>query len=1094
MNIRTLCSLRHRPELAEPAFKSLHPAPAVRRIAALFALLAASVLAGCGNPYALKIGKIDYGQDQAPGVIQFTDPKIYKREALINERRDETAYLKALLDNSGEVKFEAQIVREVELIQALSASVGLKFDTGAKLDFERAREISDVQQRIQMTRLEMQLAQLERDAELLRDQLAAQETPSAPAPTGDAGAEDLPSGPDSPDVSNLLDQINGLRDFLEQRLDKVSTPPSKSAGTASPIDEFHDREAYRDAIKSAINAQSLDELHDMNGSTLFRVQLQATVLPAPGEHIDTLGLLRMEIVPPTIDKQSGTLQRLYQRWIWHVMQALNRPPWDASKDNARFEQDQLLLGLGEIGGLFQVVMLEVEKRQRDSSDTSRRCQGWQTEERDNEKCWYLRIPVASGTGKSVGPLFDMVAQFSKTQQNDIRALTEKLSSTDTRRAISEQKLEWEAARKDLSDQQRTKGEECWAEGVSDSTLAFARDVQTFWPALEQSLLFVANSDLGDSELEAQIRQEVNVIINRGGGLRQASSGLLQSLARLEATDSCRAQLVAPWAVEISAAFEKAVTGTLAAIGEAGNRVSVYDVSPTERVHRVSTAARAADAVAMAASLAGTLPSAGLAGSGNFAYTRSASGKADALERAPLVVAFAEPGVTKVHWEQSAGKGSREAKKHSENTRLPAFGWILGPKVALDPENQALVLEHYLAPYELQADLTMPGWWPYFELEVYSAWAPNWRNASAGARSFTPSDSRLERTVRVPLRHNAADMEGLTQVLLEATTGRPIEQPRITDVYPRTLTACEGEITVAIEGDGIWRASEIHIGGFRIPASGIRVLPDMAGVSVTVNSTGLPIVNRLGTQVVVWTHNGKAIRDVKFVFSKDAKACASKPPPHPKGKPLITRVLPSSISACDSDLVFTVEGKHLDKASATLGTMQATSVLPAGPKDGTVVEVKVQVSDRFREIGGLGKLGLVMRTDKGVAKAEVTVTPSAACDKVNPPGPPAAPKPTGPRISKVLPKAISICDNNPQFMIYGKELDGVSDVMFGTITASVAYNNPTPSAESFRIQVVDPALRSKLIGLRKVDLVVRTPKGSAISEVSIESGNCPKGSE
>ncbi len=54
----------------------------------LWALLPISVM-GCSNPYSLTISDIDYMSEQTPGVIQFTDPKLYNREALINERRKE---------------------------------------------------------------------------------------------------------------------------------------------------------------------------------------------------------------------------------------------------------------------------------------------------------------------------------------------------------------------------------------------------------------------------------------------------------------------------------------------------------------------------------------------------------------------------------------------------------------------------------------------------------------------------------------------------------------------------------------------------------------------------------------------------------------------------------------------------------------------------------------------------------------------------------------------------------------------------------------------------------------------------------------------
>ena len=54
--------------------------------ALLCATACALALAGCSNPYALKTSDIRYDRPQTEGVIRFADPKIYRREALINER------------------------------------------------------------------------------------------------------------------------------------------------------------------------------------------------------------------------------------------------------------------------------------------------------------------------------------------------------------------------------------------------------------------------------------------------------------------------------------------------------------------------------------------------------------------------------------------------------------------------------------------------------------------------------------------------------------------------------------------------------------------------------------------------------------------------------------------------------------------------------------------------------------------------------------------------------------------------------------------------------------------------------------------------
>ena len=72
----------------------------LRKLVCIYAPLFFVLLASCANPYGVSINKIDYKAEQKKGVIQFTDPKLYKREALINERRGDLKYLKELLKKS----------------------------------------------------------------------------------------------------------------------------------------------------------------------------------------------------------------------------------------------------------------------------------------------------------------------------------------------------------------------------------------------------------------------------------------------------------------------------------------------------------------------------------------------------------------------------------------------------------------------------------------------------------------------------------------------------------------------------------------------------------------------------------------------------------------------------------------------------------------------------------------------------------------------------------------------------------------------------------------------------------------------------------
>ena len=141
------------------------------------------------------------------------------------------------------------------------------------------------------------------------------------------------------------------------------------------------------------------------------------------------------------------------------------------------------------------------------------------------------------------------------------------------------------------------------------------------------------------------------------------------------------------------------------------RVAVYKVGPTEQAQQVSTAARASEAITLAAAVAGKLPAQGIGLDGNAAFARSAMGRADARERVPLVVSFAEPGSSSVTDRCAAPLDDRRKGREAlvpasvvcreEVRAMPAFGWLLGPRMTVDPVKKRMLLEQQIKPWKLE---------------------------------------------------------------------------------------------------------------------------------------------------------------------------------------------------------------------------------------------------------------------------------------------------------------------------------------------------------------------------------------------------------
>src|SRR4029079_8832017 len=84
------------------------------------------LLVGCPRIKPLfTVEEIDYLHPETPESSAASDPQVYTRASLINDRRQELQYLGRLLEGSEQVTFAPQIVSDVHGIEVLSASLGL---------------------------------------------------------------------------------------------------------------------------------------------------------------------------------------------------------------------------------------------------------------------------------------------------------------------------------------------------------------------------------------------------------------------------------------------------------------------------------------------------------------------------------------------------------------------------------------------------------------------------------------------------------------------------------------------------------------------------------------------------------------------------------------------------------------------------------------------------------------------------------------------------------------------------------------------------------------------------------------------------------
>lgn len=817
------------------------------KIMALSSVLSLSIcVSGCGNPYAVGAGRLNYNASEAPGSILFTDPKLYKREALINERRKEVEYLNKLIDDSKDVTFTPEISRELQTVATISAALGAKFDPAAAINYRRDAETGAIQQEMQVIKLQLQLDQLKRDAELFRQGLQTQTTP---VNTGLGTGAQAPSDASSPAGAAATERLNTAIEALQRALAtaNVTNATALQATTlkSNPIDEFLDRSAYRGLLNSAKNAANLDELHDKEGAALVRLSLTATLLPPLKDYQDTLGVLRMTINPP--DWRGPALERLYRDWIDYINDVMNR-----KDDNAIYSEDPELIGLRTVGDLFDVVYYYFGDKD---------CPGIALKAIEGSPCKRLTLAVPR-TANTMSLLNVGRDRFENSV--DIFAANSESFNFD--------RMFGSAASQLLNSgnapifQKLTSNGKCLIDPVS-STLkkeipAGEGRTLPLRSAIAAALdLYWVTSQLSIIEIQAQRTL-------RGSGV-QSRANLIESLARANwgagrvitaLTENGRHSQCS---VSVGDFVKAYVPPRFADRVINDSKVTIYEVGPREQVQQLSTLARASEAIGLAAAIAGQIPSQGIGIDSNIAFSRSASGKADALERVPVLISFAEPSA-------SLYGADGNADKDFPDVTAPAFGWLLGPRMALDPEKQSMVLEHRPRPYDLSVDLSVPGWWPSLTLETTTAWAPNWRNGR-GQILTAPMPGRR---VPVGLSPNRADFASLTDRLRGTSS---IRRAEIREVRPSVVSACAADLSLEVVGDGIWRSESVLVGGRQFDTSKISILPDMRGVLVKIDQARFPA--RLtgtdmqqGVDVVAMTPYGAAPYRVRLVDAKEDGTC------------------------------------------------------------------------------------------------------------------------------------------------------------------------------------------------------------------------------
>lgn len=729
------------------------------------------VLGACTTPFA-QSDRLDLTAHQVEASITLSQPKVYRREALLNERARDLAWIDDLIDKSTTAVFTPEVIREVEQITSIAASIGLSIDPAAGANFGRASETAGLQEEINVLRLQLQLEQLQRDAELYRATLAGQEAPVnqglGNAPAGTVGAPT--NSVTAPAVAQVA-ELNALIAGLRARLDAPGTRPMATNVTSSPADLFRDRSAYRDMLKAARNAASLDELHDFGDRSLIRLSFQATVLPDP-EFDKSLAALSVHVKPVAPD--DGEIEQIYANWLSYVSSILN-------------EQGQTALPESFIGNndYFSTLYLET------GSDPG--CRGWFADfaPTATPKCKLRAFAMPSFRGAAPGSS----EEFSAVEL--LKGFNGLATPDQLARAI---------AMLGNGEPADTIGAPyCFGDPAKRETLVYGSVGRSLSGLALFGFLDVEVLNLPDGN---RIRAEINATPSIRSLLpkREAMRNFISALDEIVTEDRVRGGKCAALAhylatnknplgrVRAPAKFAEVVRSV------AGQPVRVYEVSPREQVQQVSTLARAATAVQLGASLAASKPGSGIAANAGAAYGRQTMGRAETLERLPAVVGFA---------------GSNGAD----------FGWAIGPEATVTPKGK-IKLQHSLKPIDLSVDMSVPAFTSKLQLTVERQWGPDAAALAGSWPALQPEE------MKVALRPQRGDLQRLTIRLLQPRLADDYAVRTDGKAVGPAISACR-PTTLWIAGSNVYRTNAALVRGQYLDSKAIVIGPGMDGIFLTV---------------------------------------------------------------------------------------------------------------------------------------------------------------------------------------------------------------------------------------------------------------------
>ena len=571
--------------------------------------------------------------------------------------------MRDLLEKSKDIKFLPELERNLRTVKSLSSSFAASINPTLGDQNERAQELE--RRRHETELLEAELAN--RQAQKKLDDFGAAEAGGSAEPSpeadpalqgdvndlkkrvGDLEQRDRDAGAsESAEAKKLKVEFERLKAELNAKKSDIATLENEAkAGTKGTDVGATPFDEFRD--RQAYRREIRAALAEVGLDDLLDFEgnslyrLQFRATILPGENRDQMGVARLTLTPPKMAKE---VDRVYAAWLEHLTHRLNRRSPDGVNIDLKYEL------LAAQSGLFEVARISFQPDNIPSKDDP--CLTGDETDSDSKDGLSLK-------NDSVIKNISNFKDGSETKKVSIPKCRNIALAVPPKMANP------------VMGFLRNKA-------IYENELAYADISEIYICGLVKAAPFVASSirGLGNYEIiPADVRYRAAEII--------AAYDRFIRIVRNKTRDECKVSLAAPKEFEdwLTGADSKAQTGD----------IRIYATGPIERAQQISTLSSAAHTVSLGFAISASLPTSGVDLSEALEYLQESIGSVEGRERVPLVVGFA---------------GHTQKTDADENTQsISHFGWIFGPKVRIDTEEDALALEHVVNNQAVFADVSLP---------------------------------------------------------------------------------------------------------------------------------------------------------------------------------------------------------------------------------------------------------------------------------------------------------------------------------------------------------------------------------------------------